>query len=83
MTRTILTYLFTFSFYWCSAIEIDSLKITIGDKINWLYPSEDSLDVIEGNIDVPKKDYPHRVEIHVFENENIHKRNKQSNYPKI
>jgi len=52
-------------------IEIDSLTLTIGDEINWLYPSEDSLHIIEGNIDVPTKNYPHRVEIHVYENGNI------------
>ena len=52
--------------------EIDSLKITIGDKENWLYPSLDSAKSIEGNLDVPAKNYPHKVEILVYENGNKH-----------
>lgn len=46
--------------------QIDSLSITIGNKTNWLYPDMDKK--FEGNLDVPKKGYPHKVKIIIFSN---------------
>ncbi|MBN1971402.1 MAG: hypothetical protein JW870_18710 [Candidatus Delongbacteria bacterium] len=47
-------------------IRIDSLHIFVGDEDTWIYSSNDSLNTLNGNINVPTDNYPHKVEIHVF-----------------
>lgn len=46
---------------------IDSLQITIGDQVNWVYPNADDISILEDNLIVPQKDYPHAVKILLFQ----------------
>jgi hypothetical protein len=54
-------------------IEIDSVKITIGKEVNWLYAGSDRQRSMEGNLSVPSKGYPHRVQILIFSKGRKHK----------
>ena len=60
-----------FSFENELSITIDSLEITVGDKKTMIQAAADSLNWLEGNIDVPTKGYPHKVRIKIFSEEGI------------
>ncbi|WP_222931360.1 hypothetical protein, partial [Xanthovirga aplysinae] len=58
-----------FSFEKELGIIIDSLEITVGDVKTIILAGLDSLRALEGNIDVPKKGYPHQVTLIIYSNE--------------
>lgn len=57
-----------FSFENELGIELDSLEITVGDVKTTFRARSDSLRYFEGNIDVPEKDYPHKVTFEIYSN---------------
>ena len=47
-------------------IEIDSLEIAVGDVKTVIHADFGSIGTLEGNIDVPKNAYPHKVILKLF-----------------
>lgn len=60
-----------FSFENNLGFEIDSLEITIGDVSTVIQANSDSLRTLEGNIEVPKNSYPHKVTIKIFTSDTL------------
>lgn len=52
-------------------IPIDSLEITVGSLSTLIYAGTDSLQSLEGNIDVPPTGYPHKVSINIYSHQKI------------
>ena len=55
-----------FSFENQTGLNIDSLKITVGDKENWIYANPDWNNAMEDNLIVPEDGYPHEVKIEIY-----------------
>lgn len=50
-------------------IDVDSLEMRVGNvKTMIKSSSNDSLQTLEGNIDVPENGYPHKTSIQIFSN---------------
>jgi hypothetical protein len=49
---------------------VDSLSVSIGKEINWVYNQSES-STFGANLKVPKKGYPHAVNITVYSGDNI------------
>lgn len=52
-------------------IEIDSLEISVGGRKTTIQADSDSLRILEGNINVPKDGYPHKVTFKIYSNDEL------------
>ena len=51
-------------------INIDSLEISVGNRKAVIHASSNCLETLEGEINVPKKGYPHKVTFKIYSHEN-------------